>query len=207
MGQGWAPGVAVACVMSMLFVPAAGGATDPSKCPGADVRTTPENTVQAREAVLCLLQQERTSRGLPRFAVRSSLTRAASGHARDMVRNGFFSHTSSNGRSLCDRVRSAKYLRGSKRRYHLGEALGYGWNRSSTPEVLTENLMRSRAHRRLLLKRDFRELGIALVYGLPRRDTDRPGATIVLDLGRRVANSSKSFKGAKTCVSSRKSSR
>ncbi len=199
--------VAILCVCATLGVASSSGASDPGACPGADVRTTTDNAVQATSTIFCLLEQERADRRLPTFRRRSSLDRAALLHGKDMVRNGFFGHVSSDGSRLCDRVRKARYLRGSKRRYHLGETIVFGINRSSTPAVLYANLLKSSAHRRLLLKRDFREIGVAVVAGLPVEGDTRPGATVVVDLGRRVANSAKAFKGAKTCVSSRKSSR
>lgn len=169
-------------------------------CAAADVRTTVQTLEETTSALRCLLQAERAARDLPAFRPSGPLRTAARRHAADMARHGYFGHVSRDGRTVCDRVRATGYLRGSKRRYHLGETLVYGINGDSTPARLAANLLASAAHRRLLLRAELRDLGVGLVPGLPLAGDRRPGATVVIDLGRRVTNRSGSFKGAKTCA-------
>jgi len=194
--------IATAAVACALAVPSP--AQEAPACTNTDRRATSDNLTDTAAAVLCLLQAQRAERALPRYLVTSPLGQAAAGHAEDMVRNGFFGHVSSDGRRLCDRVRSSGYLKGSKRRYHLGETLVYGINKDSTPAALATNLLASAKHRRLLLKADLRDIGVAVAFGLPFEGDTRSGATVVVDLGRRITNRSRSFKGAKACVTSRK---
>lgn len=189
-----------ALFLTTFALPLGGARAEAPGCAGADVRTTAETLAAATAALRCLLDAERVANGLPPYRTSSPLQKAATSHAKDLVRQQYFSHVSRSGRKLCDRVRATGYLRGSKRRYHLGETLVYGINADSTPARLAANLLASAAHRRLLLLRDLRDLGVGLAPGLPLAGDTRAGATVVIDLGRRITNSSKSFKGAKTCA-------
>lgn len=175
-------------------------ATPAAGCSGADTVVTPRSVEPAARAVRCLLEAERAARQLPAYRQSGPLATAARRHASDMARSDYFGHVSRDGRKLCDRVRATGYLRGSKRRYRLGETLVYGIKVDATPARLVANLLRSTAHRRLLLNADFRDVGVGLAAGLPLSGDRRDGATVVVDLGRRIANTEKSFKGAKACT-------
>src|SRR4051812_40447919 len=56
-------------------------------------------------ATLCLLNAERTERGLRPLKLNRRLSRAATAHAGDMVRRDYFSHDSLSGASFVDRIR------------------------------------------------------------------------------------------------------
>ncbi|PVA09213.1 CAP domain-containing protein [Pelagivirga sediminicola] len=51
----------------------------------------------------------RADAGLGPLSTSAALSRAAAGHAQDMVQNGFFSHTGSDGSGIGDRARAAGY--------------------------------------------------------------------------------------------------
>ena len=51
----------------------------------------------------------RADEGRAPLDVSSTLTRAATAHAKDMARNGYFSHTGSDGSSVADRARRVGY--------------------------------------------------------------------------------------------------
>ena len=74
-----------------LTVPAA------QPCPGARRRS---GARARRIAVGCLVNKARTSAGLRGFAWSRALARAATRHARDMARRGYFAHQRSGGPSL-----------------------------------------------------------------------------------------------------------
>jgi uncharacterized protein YkwD len=184
-----------------LFLPTANAADPPAApaCAGVDVPTTAGTVSAGTVALRCLLQAERRARDLPAYRPTAALDKAAGRHARDMAANDYFSHVSRSGRTLCTRVRATGYLRGSKRRYHLGETLAFGIRADSSPARLMASLLASAPHRRLLLNRDLRDLGVGLADGLPREGDQRPGATVVINLGRRVPATAKRFQGAKSC--------
>src|SRR3954463_11155158 len=97
----------------LLLVAVAAGASPASAatvCASGDGPTAQTSTVALANAALCLVNQERTSRGLSPLKSNRHLKRAADGHARDMVARGYFSHDSANGASFADRIRNAGYV-------------------------------------------------------------------------------------------------
>src|SRR6478609_1654262 len=82
----------------------AGPASAATVCASVDGPTAQTSTVALGNAALCLVNQERTSRGLKPLKSNRRLAKAAGGHARDMVTRGYFSHDSANGASFVDRI-------------------------------------------------------------------------------------------------------
>src|SRR6187551_1192280 len=56
----------------------------------------------ASQATVCLVNRERTSRGLPALQQNAILDQASVEHSQDMVRLDYFEHTSADGRSVGD---------------------------------------------------------------------------------------------------------
>lgn len=115
--------------------------------------------VQAAEydaKLLRLTNAERQKTGLPPLCLSSVLGQAAQSHARDMVRNNYFSHTGLDGSSPRDRV-SALMAYGPT----LGENLYVGL---STPEEVIAGWMNSQAHRVNILDAKYTEIGFGYAY-------------------------------------------
>src|SRR3954471_9447471 len=83
----------------------AGPASAATVCASADGPTAQSSTVALANSALCLVNQERSSRGLKPLKSNRLLTKAAGGHAREMVARSYFSHDSMNGASFVDRIR------------------------------------------------------------------------------------------------------
>ena len=79
---------------------------------------------------------------------------------------------------------SAPYLDGV-RGWSLGENLAWRSGAAATPAHIVEAWMRSPGHRRNILDGGFREIGVGLATGAPRR-TGGGGATYVNELGHRT---------------------
>ena len=118
----------------------------------------------ASEAVRCLINAERTRRGLRTMNASSLLSRAAAFHSADMVRRRYFAHVSPNGQTLRSRVARAGY-RGFGRRALVAEALGFGTDMFATPSKLVADLMRSGVHRAIVLDKRYRDVGVGLALG------------------------------------------
>ena len=88
----------------------AGPASAATVCASADGPTAQTSTVALGNAALCLVNQERTSRGLKALKANRRLAHAARNHATDMVANGYFAHDSLGGISFVDRIRAAGYV-------------------------------------------------------------------------------------------------
>jgi uncharacterized protein YkwD len=129
-------------------------------------------------AILKLIAAERAQHGLPALHEDAALSRAALGHARDMVRRDYFSHTSPGGAGCGDRARRAGY-----RASAVGEVIAVGGDWKGTPEQVFKGLMDSPSHRAVILCSRWRDVGVAAVQG---RYRGFDGALMyVVDFGRR----------------------
>jgi uncharacterized protein YkwD len=146
-------------------------------CPGAG--SIPGSTARAAEATTCLVNAERRKRGLVKLRADRNLAVAAGRHARDMVKRGYFSHKTPAGRTVGDRLRAAGFGKPGQG-WRAGEALGWGTGSRATPAALLRAWLNSPAHRRLLLDRRFRKLGVGVASGAPSRGG--AGATYALNL-------------------------
>src|SRR5690349_11041218 len=76
-------------------------------CRGADAVPQAASRPAVAAATLCLINAERAAHGLRPLHTRASLVTAARGHAADMVRRRYFSHTAPGGKGVVTRVRRA----------------------------------------------------------------------------------------------------
>ena len=166
-----------------LHTAPAGAAEGAAQCPGAlDVPTSQAQLDQAADAVTCLVNAERTSRGLKALKRDGDLAQAARGHSRDMARNKYFDHTSPDGDSVGDRIRKAGYGKPGDG-WKVGENLGWGTGERATPNALVDAWLNSPPHKKNMLTGSYRELGVGVAGGAPKGSTDLPGATYTLNLG------------------------
>jgi uncharacterized protein YkwD len=120
----------------------------------------------ARSATLCLLNTERSRRGLRKLRFNHALALAGLRHARDMVKNDYFAHDAPSGRDFVDRILNTDYVPASAS-WFLGENLAWGDHDKSTPREIVKAWMASPGHRHNILTKGFREIGIAIVVGAP----------------------------------------
>jgi uncharacterized protein YkwD len=150
------------------------------ECADADLEPAPDNLARVRAAILCLHNQVRARHGLPAVRENGRLRRAALGHSRDMVADGFFEHTTPSGATMVDRIMRARYVRRDQG-WALGENLAWGTGSLATPRGAIEAWMESPGHRANILRRTYRELGVGVVLGVPV--SDAAGATYTVDFG------------------------
>ncbi len=163
-----------------LLAPTPAHAAAADQCPGALDEPTAATVAQSADTVTCLINVERTKRGMRAVTRDADLGQAARKHSNDMVRRGFFSHVSPGGGTLGDRLRAAGY--GRSQGWRAGEALGWGTGSMATPNALVDEWLASSPHRHILLDAGFRELGVGITTGEPRDDqSPLPGATYTLD--------------------------
>jgi uncharacterized protein YkwD len=138
-------------------------------------------TIRLARAAVCLINARRARRGLPRLRINRRLSRAAKWHTHDMVRRHYFGHVSHRGRDVVDRLRGARYL-GGRFSWAVGENLAWGSGSRGTPRRIVRALMSSPGHRRNMLDRRYREIGIGVIARSPVR-TDLPAATYTTTFG------------------------
>jgi uncharacterized protein YkwD len=134
--------------------------------------------------VLCLINVERGQHGLAAVTASTLLGRAAASHSSDMVRRKYFSHVTPSGQSMRGRVARTGYLRGSRCPL-LGETIAWGSEVFASPAELVNELMLSPVHRRIVLDRRYRDVGVGLALGAPMDGMGAHGSTLSLDFGRR----------------------
>jgi uncharacterized protein YkwD len=176
------PWSATALVLALaVFLVAAPAASAAAACGSASASLKTASKRQLVRATLCELNVERSRNGLRPLRLNRRLSSAAQGHSRAMARKRFFSHTSLNGASFADRIRSSGYLRGA-RSWSIGENIAYGSGRLSTPRAIARAWMNSPGHRANILSRSYRAIGIGIAAGTP---SGGGGATYTTDFGRR----------------------
>lgn len=117
----------------------------------------------AERQVLCLVNAERTKRGLPKLSLSGDLRQAARGHSSHMVGSRFFDHTCPHGSTPSTRARRAGY--GSQT---IGENLAWGSGSWASARYTVKSWMRSPGHRANILRRSYRRVGVGVKRGAPR---------------------------------------
>ncbi|MFS8482718.1 MAG: CAP domain-containing protein [Acidimicrobiia bacterium] len=124
--------------------------------PPAPTTTTRPPAASPADRVVELVNAARAEAGCGPLATDERLARAAQGHADDMAAQGYFSHTSLDGRSFADRVRDAGHPRPG------GENIAQG---QRSAEEVHEAWMGSPAHRDNILNCDFTAIGVGVNTG------------------------------------------
>ncbi|MBT2413291.1 CAP domain-containing protein [Streptomyces sp. ISL-12] len=120
---------------------------DASTVGGGAVRRLLEDPVSV------LVNRERVARGLEVLVGDERLRTSARGHSAEMVRLGFFDHMAPDGTSPAERMLAAGFpLPG-------GENIAFG---QPTPEAVVADWMNSPPHRRNILRREFRVIGVGV---------------------------------------------
>ena len=154
-------------------------------CDNADDVPTTGSVSEARDATLCLLNMERTSRGLHKLRSNHRLREAAQSYSRLMVARDFFDHVSPGGSTLVSRVKATRYLNGANG-WMLGENIAWGGSTRATPRQTVVAWMHSAGHKRNILTGSFDEIGIGIAIGAPADlPGDMPSATYTTDFGSR----------------------
>lgn len=142
---------AAAQVLGLGISDAADGLVADARPAGASDRAAFERQI------LELVNQARAAHGLPPLVRNANLDLAAERHGLDMANNNFFSHVSSNGDRLGDRVPKAGYLNW----IWAGENIAAGFD---SPESVFQAWMNSTGHRNNILATAAQEIGIAYIY-------------------------------------------
>lgn len=168
--------------------PAPATACDPAAVNRAPTAAT---EAQARAAVICLINAQRTQRGLPALTVNQPLTNAAQQHAAASVQLKWWGpgadphRNPQTGSTPQSRITGAGYCP-SPVSWEFSEITYTGWGGSGTPQAAVNWWMNSPGHRAAILKPSLRDIGAAALPGA----ADKAGAassnagTYVVDFGR-----------------------
>jgi len=133
--------------------------------------------------VLHVVNDMRANAGRARLTVSPGLTDAAEVHTARMIRRGFFEHEAPGEAAFWHRIERF-YPSAGYEYWAVGENLAYG-SPSLDPDEALHEWMLSPKHRRSLLSRDWREVGVAAVHveSAPGEYAGDPATVITLDLG------------------------
>jgi len=167
-----------------LVAPLEAGAA-PASPPSCGSTATPAAAQSIEDfdaSVFCLINQERIAAGRGALRPNVLLHRAALDYTASMETGGFFSHYGDFvghpiGATPVSRLRQIGYIR-SHEVWMVGENLHWTTAEMSAPADVVRAWMNSPLHRKYLLKRRFRDLGVATVRGTPY-DPAEPGAITV----------------------------
>ena len=136
--------------------------------------TTRQRLGRSTAAMVSQINSARHAHGLRALRVSADLGRAARAHAGSMAEDGYFAHGS-------PAARIRRYYRGSK----VGEAMLWRSPTVGAKEAV-QAWLASPAHRRILLSKSFREVGVGLVSTRSGGAYDGRTVTIVVaDFGAR----------------------
>ena len=119
-------------------------------------------------SVFKLLNDIRRAHDLPAFTFSSALRSAAREHSADMLARQYFEHDAP-GEPFDRRIR--RHLNSSL----VGENIAWGTGRYATPEGLVKLWMNSPAHRKIILQRSLRRVGLGVAIG---KFAGSPGAAM-----------------------------
>ena len=163
-------GLAALCVTGVA-APAGGNSLE---------RVTSLETLVLRE-----VNAVRAENGLGALSTSVPLSRAAVFHSRSMASNGYFSHTSNDGTPFSKRL--TRFYSSRSNAWTAGENLAMFGGVPPSAKAVVAAWMASPPHRANLLRRSFREAGIAIVHHPAAGGVfgGLPTWVITLDVGRR----------------------
>jgi uncharacterized protein YkwD len=151
-----------------------------STCAGASTAIAASTTPAMRAAVVCLINQQRTSRGLPALTANARLDRSAQGWTNEMVSHHEFTH----GADFAERISTAGFHWSQ-----AGENIASGF---PTPASVVSGWMASAGHCENILSPTFREVGT----GVSARATVVSPGTWTQDFGLLMSQRPASGNGA-----------
>lgn len=128
------------------------------------------------KAILCLVNQERTKRGLKALRSNKKLAKAAKKHTKQMVKTNCLDHQCGGEPNLQGRIRG--YLSGA-RQYAYGEDVGC----ATTAAKMVSRWMGSPLHRANILNKKFKDAGVGSSQGRVSSRCSKNYATFTIVFG------------------------
>ena len=189
--HGWSraflPAAAGLLALAILAVALLGAApADARKQKGscANAQAEPEtiSSEQAGEAIRCLINKKRASKGMGGLSSDGNLTDAAQRHTNHMVDHGCFAHECSGEAGMVSRIKSSGYLNGASS-WLVGENIAWGESNLGTPAAIVVAWMNSPSHRANILNKSFDDIGVGVIEGTPSNPGHSNAAVYTTDFG------------------------
>ena len=118
--------------------------------------------------ILDLHNAVRKKHGLGSLCVDPALTRAARAHSKEMIGKGYFRHESFDGKTVGARLKGFGYDWTAS-----GENIAWGSRSMSKPDDRFKGWMESPGHRANILNGAFREVGVGIASGNPKKTDEQ----------------------------------
>jgi uncharacterized protein YkwD len=165
-------------------LPRTGKPADAGACPGADLQPMQSNIEAVRAATLCLVNQERNSRGEASLQFNTDLQQSAQAHTESMAFGDYFEHDGPGGDTPLSRMIAAGYIPNSNVGYEIGENIGWGTFSLGTPRAIVAAWMASPGHRANILDPHFRDTAVGVSPHVPSSlSGGQPGGIYTQDFG------------------------
>jgi uncharacterized protein YkwD len=148
--------------MLLLSAPAAAAKKKPCKDAGL-VPTAATQIARVQSATRCLVNRERTKRGLKRLKANADLLKSADFQAHDMLDNQYFDHTRSGGPDFVERILRFGYA-ADARGYTIGENIAWASSPIATPRKMVSLWMHSPPHRKNILTKGYRDQAVSALW-------------------------------------------
>ncbi|MGD0452326.1 MAG: CAP domain-containing protein [Solirubrobacteraceae bacterium] len=164
----------------------AGADTAGSACRDANLRPTVANLGAVDAATLCLVNKQRTARGLRPLHANRELGHVAASQVGSMVRRDYFADVGPSGRTPLSLVTVTRYPAHAAE-VAVGQNIAWGTGSYTTPAHIVQEWMDSPPHREIMLSGEYRDAGVASTSAVPAvLDTSGRGATYVIEFGARL---------------------
>ena len=177
-------GLVALAILAVALLGAAPADARKQKGSCANAQGEPEtiSSEQTAEAIRCLLNKKRASKGMGGLSVNGNLTDAAQRHTNHMVDHDCFAHVCSGEASMVSRIKSTGYLDGASS-WSVGENIAWGENELGTPAAIVAAWMDSPSHRANILNKSFDDLGVGVLEGTPSNPGHSNAAAYTTNFG------------------------
>lgn len=174
--------LAAALLVAVLALAFAASPASAAVCKGGSVPGYELTQKRAAKATLCLINKERSSRGIGKLKMSGDARKAALAHSSVMVRQRCFSHVCPGEGDLLKRLSQADYLP-CDCSWGVAENIAYGSGNESSPRAMVDAWMGSAPHRVNILNRAYEHIGVGVRHGSPTGGSQ--AATYTTDFGYR----------------------
>lgn len=145
-----------------MAAPAGAAKKKPCKDSGL-VPTRADQMSRAQSATRCLINRERTKRGLKSMKASAELLAASEFQAEDMLKHEYFDHSRPGGPDFADRILRFGYA-ADARGYTIGENIAWASSPIASPRKMVRMWMSSPPHRKNILTKNYRDQAVAALW-------------------------------------------
>ncbi len=149
-------------------------------CPGADKGPRKISSKKAAELVVCLVNKQRSKRGMSKLSYNRELAGAARSHSKQMQKTDCFDHICPGEAALAGRYQRSDYLPCSCS-WGIGENIAWGSGGKGSPRWIVKAWMGSSMHRANILG-SYEHAAAGVRWGSPQHRSAHAG-TYTLDFG------------------------